>query len=95
MALTYHFHHNVISCACGKLITGKHTCDIQVTKVVVGDYDSGFSKHKNRVRFVLLRSKSKDTMNNGKVMILVVLPVLNAGIDVITVFQNVVAVQLL
>ena len=46
MALTYHFHHNVISCACGKLITGSHTCDTQVTKieVVVCNYISRFSK---------------------------------------------------
>ena len=46
MALTYHFHHNVISCACGELITGSHTCDTQVTKieVVVCNYISSYSK---------------------------------------------------
>ena len=46
MALTYHFHHNVISCACGELITGSHTCDTQVTKikVVVCNYISRYSK---------------------------------------------------
>ena len=46
MALTYHFQHNVISCACGELITGSHTCDTQVTKieVVVCNYISSYSK---------------------------------------------------
>ena len=46
MALTYHAEHKVITYVCGKLITGKHTCDIKVSKieVVVCDYTSHFSK---------------------------------------------------
>ena len=46
MALTYHAKHKVITCACGKLITGRHTCDIKLSKieVVVCEYSSCFSK---------------------------------------------------
>ena len=54
-----------------------------------------FQKQKNRARYVLLRNKSKDTKNNGIMMIPVVVPVLNVIIYVNTSFQNVVAVQLL
>ena len=46
MALTDHRKHNVISCVCGKLITGKHKYNISISKieVVVCDYSSQFSK---------------------------------------------------
>ena len=49
MSLTYHAKHNVITCACGKLITGKHTCDIKLSKieVVVCDYYSSCSSSKS------------------------------------------------
>ena len=35
MALTYHVEHKVITCVCGKLITGEHTCVIQISKIKV------------------------------------------------------------
>ena len=35
MALTYHEKHSCVSCVCGKLITGKHTCSIPVTKIEI------------------------------------------------------------
>ena len=46
MALTYHFQHGVITCVCGELITGKHTCDIPISKieVVVCNFFSRFWK---------------------------------------------------
>ena len=49
MALMYHTRHKVTSCVCGELITGKHTCDIQVSKieVVTCDYDSSSSYSKS------------------------------------------------
>ena len=35
MALTYHEKHSCVSCVCGELITGKHTCSIPVTKIEI------------------------------------------------------------
>ena len=45
MALTYHAHHNVITCVCDQLITGKHTCDVKLSKIEVVEcrYDSRFA----------------------------------------------------
>ena len=44
-ALTYHAHHNVITCVCGQLITGKHVCDVKLTKIEVEEchYYSDFA----------------------------------------------------
>lgn len=35
MALTYHEKHSCVSCVCGELITGTHTCSIPVKKIEI------------------------------------------------------------
>ena len=35
MALTYHKKYSCVSCVCGELITGKHTCSIPVKKIEI------------------------------------------------------------
>ena len=56
MALIYHSQHGVITCVCGELITGKHTCDILISKieVVVCDFYSRFMKENDKVCRVCL-----------------------------------------
>ena len=51
-----HSQHGVITCVCGELITGKHTCDILISKieVVVCDFNSRFMKENDKVCRVCL-----------------------------------------
>ena len=61
MSLTYHAEYKVITCACGKLITGKHTCDIQVSKieVVVCAYTSRFSKSQKACQICAVKEQEQ------------------------------------
>ena len=52
IVLTYHSEHGVITCVCGELITGKHTCD--KIEVVVCDFYSDFMKENDKVCRVCL-----------------------------------------
>ena len=52
MVLTYHSEHGVITCVCGELITGKHTCD--TIEVAVCDFYSDFMKENDKVCRVCL-----------------------------------------
>ena len=57
IALTYHSEHGVITCVCGELITGKHTCD--KIEVAVCDFYSAFMKENDKGCRVCLVKEGK------------------------------------
>ena len=91
MALTYHSEHGVITCVCGELITGKHTCDILISKieVVVCDFYSRFMKENDKVcKVCLVKEGEKGMKISGRQTNQGIAYARNVNLNVMDVFRN-------
>ena len=69
MALIYHANHQVVSCVCGILISGKHDCEILLSQVKV-EFVTGFQEDReNLAKFVLTRKNWRSIRISGQKMI--------------------------
>ena len=45
--LTYHTKHKILTCMCGIVIEGKHSCEVEVSKIQIVECDFVRSRDKN------------------------------------------------
>ena len=87
IALTYHSEHGVITCVCGELITGKHTCD--TIEVAVCDFYSDFMKENDKVcRVCLVKEGEKGMKISGIQTNLGIAYARNVDLNAMDIFRN-------